>query len=232
MDVEHFLKSADFAMPPRLWYVTPQGQIQELVDAENLLTMQTMPPLAITITAPQETASILQASERLITAGLQIYCGGGRYLLPLTMARQTLKDLEPSSITAARFPTGYRLNRSKRIPWINAMALLFGEPNGETDCTVLITLGNDKQILLGVDRIVLSQSLTALKKWVTVTLPDPVALFFDAGYYDDASGQWILRVVDTVKFSCLPWAIKKAFVKAIIGWVDSSSVTTMKTLPD
>lgn len=207
----------------RLWYVTSSGQVQELVEANNLLGKNTV-PLTITISSPPKNSQVLQVAERLTTEGLQIYCGKGRYFLPLAMATRTLKDFNPSALASSRFPSGNRSNYSRRIPWINATAFLFGERSHEIDSSVLITLGNNRQILLGVDRIALSQSATTVEKWLKLDLPDPVRLFFDAGYYDAPSGQWILRLVTTIEFSHFPWAVKKSLVKAIIGWVDSAKI--------
>lgn len=221
MDANTLASPTDSAA--RLWYVTSSGQVQELVDADNLLGKNTL-PLAITISTPPQNSQVLQVAERLTTEGLQIYCGTGRYFLPLVMATQTLKDFNQAALTSSRFPSGNRSNRSQRIPWINATAFLFSERNLEIDSTVLITLANNQQVLLGVDRIALSQSVTAVEKWLKLDLPAPLRLFFDAGYYDEPSGQWILRVITTLEFSHFPWTVKKSLAKAIIGWIDSAKI--------
>lgn len=230
IDVNSLQKHNSSAATSRLWYVTQDGTIQELVDAQDLRGAQHS-PLAITITEPQQTASVLSSTERQTTEGLRIFCHGSSYLLPLTMVVQTLKDFDQSSMTAMRFPTACRSNRANRIPWINATAWLFGLHGQTIDSNVVVTLNNGQQILLGVERIALAQALAVSEKWRSAELPYPAGLVFDAASYDENTGQWILRVINTVSFAALPWRIKKALVKAITGWIDCSSIG-LKTLPD
>jgi chemotaxis signal transduction protein len=226
IDANQLVKAVNPAA--RLWYVTTEGQVQELVDAEHLIG-KTTAPLAITISSPHKNSSVLQTTEHLTTEGLQVYCGTGRYLLPLSMATCTLKDFDQAQMSRARLPAAHR---AKQIPWINASAFLFGTPNTAIDSSVLLSLSNHSQILLGVERIALSQSSTRQEKWVNLALPYPACLFFDAAYYDKPSEQWILRVLNTVRFADLPWAIKKSLAKAIVGWVDGTAFAQIKTLPD
>lgn len=213
------LVNANDGLPPRLWYVTQGGHIQELIDAENLFGAHNIPP-ALTIATPQASSRVPQFSERLTTEGLRLYCGPASYLLPLTMATRTQESVDPAAMTALRFPNAGRSNRAKRIPWIDATALLFGKRGAAIKHTVAITLADDGHILLGVGRVVLSQALSAAENWVDVDLPYPATLFFDAGCYDEQTGQWILRVINTIKFAGLPWVLKKSLVKSIIGWSD------------
>ena len=221
IDADNLVSANDYS-PPRLWYVAQNGHIQELIDADNLLGANNgSPPL--TITTPQATSRAQQLSERLerlTTEGLRIYCGGGSYILPLTMATQAVESMDLAAMTASRFSNADRSNRAERIPWIDAAALLFGKPSVAIKNTVAITLADDGYILLGVDRVVLSQSLSTAEKWCDVALPYPVTLFFDVACYDEQTGQWILRAVNRIKFADLPWTLKKSLAKAIIGWFD------------
>lgn len=218
IDANRLGGSGDYSAP-RLWYVTRNGHIQELIDADRLSGGHSDSP-SITLIAPEQTSSALQRSERLTTEGLRIYCGAGSYLLPLTMATRTLESMDSAVMAASRFAGAGRSNRAGRIPWIDAAALLFGRRSAAIKNTVAIALADDGQVLLGVDRVLLSQSLSAAEKWVDADLPYPVTLFFDAACYDEQTGQWILRAVNTVRFSGLPWTIKKTLAKAIIGWFD------------
>ncbi len=205
--------------PPRLWYAARNGDIQELIDADTLTAANNaMPP--ITITAPQQTTHAGQRSEQLITEGLCIYCGSGGYLLPMTMASRILENLDLSTMTASRFTSADRSNRARRIPWIDAAALLFGVRSEAIKNTVVINLADGGAILLGVDRVLLSQAVSAGEKWSDVDLPYPVTLFFDAACYDERAGQWLLRTVSTITFAGLPWTAKKSLAKAILGWFD------------
>jgi chemotaxis signal transduction protein len=218
MDANQLIDSHSIA--PRLWYVTKEGKIQELIDANQLLGMP-HETLTINIIEPQKTTKALHLTERLITDGLRISCGVSMYLLPLSMAKRTMKYLDTSSMTKARFPNGQRDNRSGRIPWINATALLFGRHSEIKDSsTVAVMLDNDEQILLNVEAVSLSQSVSAHEKWQAVDLPYPLTLFFDAACYDNETERWILRVVEHIKFRNLPWFIKKSIAKAILGWFD------------
>jgi chemotaxis signal transduction protein len=211
------LHTATFS--PRLWYVTPNGQIQELVDANQLLG-STNDSLDITITTPEETSFTLQNTDQLTIDGLRIYCGTSSYLLPLTMATRADKDWDQATMTLSRFGERDGSRKSDRIPCIDGNALLFGKPRQTIERTVRVNLSLGGEILLGIDRAVLSQSLSTAASWIKVDLPYPATQFFDAAHYDDETGQWILRFLDTIKFSDLPWIIKKSVVKAIIGWSD------------
>jgi hypothetical protein len=211
------LHTATFS--PRLWYVTPNGQIQELVDANQLLG-STNDSLDITITTPEETSFTLQNTDQLTIDGLRIYCGTSSYLLPLTMATRADKDWDQATMTLSRFGDRDGSRKSDRIPCIDGNALLFGKPGQTIERTVRVNLSLGGEILLGIDRAVLSQSLSTAASWIKVDLPYPATQFFDAAHYDDETGQWILRFLDTIKFSDLPWIIKKSVVKAIIGWSD------------
>ena len=211
------LHTATFS--PRLWYVTPNGQIQELVDANQLLG-STNDSLDITITTPEETSFTLQNTDQLTIDGLRIYCGTSSYLLPLTMATRADKDWDQATMTLSRFGERDGSRKRDRIPCIDGNALLFGKPGQTIERTVRVNLSLGGEILLGIDRAVLSQSLSTAASWIKVDLPYPATQFFDAAHYDDETGQWILRFLDTIKFSDLPWIIKKSVVKAIIGWFD------------
>lgn len=205
---------------PRLWCVTPNGQIQELVDA-NQFVGRTNDPLAIAITTLQETSVTFQDINRLTVDGLRIYCGMSSYLLPLTMAISTDTALDRAALlTQSRFADRDRSRRSNRIPYIDGNALLFGKSGSSSGRTVRVNLGLGNDVLLGIDRVILSQSLSIASSWVTVDLPYPAALFFDAALYDEQTGQWILRFIETIRFFDLPWIVKKSVVKAIIGWAD------------
>ncbi len=212
-------KKTDYSTA-HLWYITAQGQVQELVDA-NQLQGKKITPLLLTIATAQKLTSALQLANPLITEGLQIYCATGRYFLPLMMVTRTLKDFNRADMLTSR---GHGSQRVKRMPWINAAAFLFGASEQPMDSTVLINLANKQQILLAVNRIALSQMVTANEKWLPLELPYPLRLFFDAGYYDSASQQWILRVIHDIKFANFPWAIKKSLLKAILGWIDCAAV--------
>ena len=218
IDADSLVKTSACS-PSRLWYVTRNGHIQELIDADNLRGAHNSLP-TLTITAPQATSGAVQRSERLTTEGLRIYCGAGSYILPLTMATQALESVDLAAISASRFANADRSNRALRIPWIDAAVLLFGKSSVAVKNTVAVTLADGGHILLGVDRVVLSQSLSSAEQWRDVDLPYPVTLFFDAACYDEQSGQWILRAVNAITFAGLPWALKKSVAKAILGWVD------------
>ncbi len=219
IDADSFV-TASACSPSRLWYVTRNGHIQELIDADNLRGAGNASPPLITITAPQATSGAVPRSEHLTTEGLRIYCGAGSYILPLTMATQALESVDLADISTSRFANADRSNRAQRIPWIDATALLFGKPAVTVKNTVAVTLADGGRILLGVDRVVLSQFLSAAEKWREVDLPYPVTLFFDAACYDEQTGQWLLRAVNAVSFTGLPWTLKKSVAKAILGWFD------------
>lgn len=220
IDANNLLGVADSCSgAPRLWYVTKDGQIQELVDANNLLAEDSIAPL-ITIITPQETSATAQAGTRTITEGLRVYCGSGSYLLPLAMAARTLERSNLPTMTENRFPKDKRTNRDNRIPCIDAAALFFGKPAKNMDTFAVVNLADNAQLLLGVQKLAISQTSAGAEKWKFMDLPYPAKLFFDAACYDEQSEQWVLRVSENIKFANLPWMIKKAVVKAITGWVN------------
>lgn len=204
---------------PRLWYVTSNGQIQELIEANQLLG-STNDFLDITITTPQEIAFTLQETDQLTVDGLRIYCGMSSFLLPLTMATRADKDWDRGAMTTTRFVDRDRSAQNNRIPCLDGNALFFGKAGQSIERIVKVTLASGYEVLLGIDRAVLSQSVSSAANWIAVDLPYPATLFFDAASYDHETGQWILRVMDAIKFSDLPWITKKSVVKAIIGWCE------------
>lgn len=207
------------ASSPRLWYVTPNGQIQELIDANQLLGVSN-DSLGITITTPQETSFALQDTDHLTIDGLRIYCGTSSYLLPLTMATRADKDWDRATMKLSRYGERDGSRKKDCIPCIDGNALFFGKSGQLIERTVRVTLALGGELLLGINRAVLSQSLSTGASWMAVDLPYPATLFFDAAHYDDETGQWTLRFLDAIKFSDLPWIIKRSVVKAIIGWFD------------
>jgi hypothetical protein len=136
------------------------------------------------------------------------------------MATRADKDWDQATMTLSRFGERDGSRKRDRIPCIDGNALLFGKPGNTIERTVRVNLSLGGEILLGIDRAVLSQSLSTAASWIKVDLPYPATQFFDAAHYDDETGQWILRFLETIKFSDLPWIIKKSVVKAIIGWFD------------
>ncbi len=219
IDVKNLISLGETDSAPRLWYVTPSGQIQELVDANQLLGI-TSDSLAITITTPQETSFTSQTTDRLSVDGLRIYCGKSIYLLPLMMATHVDKNWGETAMTGSRFEGKDKSKRSDRIPCIDASALLFGVPSSSIECIVKVNLVQGNETFLGIDRVMLSESMTIAGSWIALDLPYPTTLFFDAVQYDRKTGQWILRFMNTINFSDLPWFIKRSVVKAIIGWFD------------
>ncbi len=212
-----------------LWYLTTTGEIREIINANQLIggISESNP---IPITQPQWTQSFIHMTEPLSNDGLRITCGNNNYVLPLTIAYRTIDEqLNHSLMTRQRFLTPERLPHKTRIPWINSITLLSGKPGIlAPQYTILITLVQQGQILLGVDRVLLQPTLIK-GAWITLTnLPVPTSLFFDAATYEEQTGQWILRVTDSINFAKLPWSIKKAVVKAIEGWFDLEVITESK----
>ncbi|MDP2903893.1 MAG: chemotaxis protein CheW [Methylovulum sp.] len=218
IDYKSLMGSGDGPLP-HLWYVTQEGQIRELFNADSLLAGN-YHPQDIRITVPQAAPRTSQFGKGPSNQGLRIFCGGESYFLPLTMAARAMDSLDLSAMARLRFPTADRSNRTQRIPWIDANALLFGKRNTVIKNTVAINLANGGQILLGVGRLQLSQPLSASESWVNIDLPFPLTLLFDTACYDVPTRKWVLQVVGTVQFASLPWTLKKSLAKAIIGWFD------------
>ena len=149
----------------------------------------------------------------------------------MTIVHFTLyEQLNYSLMTRQRFLTsGCSKHKKTRLPWINGTTLFSGKQGTVAPkYTILITLVQQGQILLGVDRVLLQPTLTK-GAWITLTnLPFPTSLFFDAATYEEQTGQWVLRVTDSINFAKLPWSIKKAVVKAIEGWFDLEVITESK----
>lgn len=215
------------ASAPRLWYVDSKGYIQELIDANHLLD-KGHTPLAITITTPQQSTSASYPTKQFTNQGLRIYCGLASYFLPLSIATRTLKCDDLPTMAPVRHS---HLGQTS-IPWLDTTAFLFGKRSIAIENTVLITLANGAKILLGVDRFELMRTVSATEKWLVVDFPNPMTFFFDAAYYDEHIGQWILRVTHNITFATLPWNIKKLLAKAILGWLDCSLIRQSMYFPN
>ncbi len=202
------------------WYVTKADQLRELFNADSLLANNYVPQ-NIRMSAPQTAPRLaLVINKTSSSQGLRVFCGDESYLLPLSMAARVMDSLDLSTLTQQRFPATHRANHRHQIPWINANAWLFYKDNEAVRTTVAINLPHGGQLLLGVDRAQLSQSLSACEDWINVNLPYPLTLFFDAACYDASTKKWVLRFINTIQFANLPWTLKKALAKAIIGWFD------------
>jgi chemotaxis signal transduction protein len=210
-----------------LWYITKSGEIREIINANQLIG-EISKSYPVPITQPQWTQPLIHMAEQSRSDGLRVECGNNSYVLPMTIVQRTLDWLNHSLTTRQRFPTpATHSNRKTRIPWINGTMLLTGKCDITTNPkhVVLITFSQQRHLLFGVEHALLQPMLTP-NAWIPLThLPFPTVLFFDAATYDERAAQWILRVREHIEFSKLPWSIKKAFVTAIMGWIDLETIT-------
>jgi hypothetical protein len=212
------------AQPPaRLWYISEQGQIRELVNA-NALSKTQRQALNVNLIEPNsvESASISPVYTSLENQGLQIYCGDNSYLLALALVKRTVNGLKVASRTRQRFSIANASQRDSQIPLINATPLLSARICLQKNrCILLLMLPNKTEILLSINKAALC---LPTDKWRALHLPYPAALLFDAASYDEQQQRWILRLNNAFTFNGLPYSLKKAIRNSIIGWFDKQSI--------
>lgn len=220
--IQTLLNTASAESP--VWYISSTGQVQTLMNA-NALINRVCKPLAIQVIEPQAIESnppLSLSNTRRENEGLQIHCGTNSYLLPLALVKRTLNDLNNALGTRQRFLTQDRSDRYRRLPLINASALLSGKLClTKTRCVLLLSLPNKAQVLFNVNQALLCLPTAT---WLALQLPQPIALLFDGASYDNHSQQWILRINSTFDFCFLPYSLKKAIVRNILGWFDQRTI--------
>lgn len=206
--------SADF------WYLNPNGQIKHLLDANQLIgqTAQSVAPSDAQALGQKNHALL---ADNLSCEGLRIECGGVLWVLPVALGVQVLGDLGSQSVLQTPGPT-----RHQRIPLLDGRALGSGKPrSAQAHCHVQIALGPQRYVVLAVDKIALQPSLAAHQWTALTTLPPVTAVFFDAAAYDEAQGQWMLRLRPDMTWKKLSRRIADAgltvtVADALQGWLD------------
>ncbi|CAK0761011.1 hypothetical protein CCP3SC1AL1_280016 [Gammaproteobacteria bacterium] len=196
-----------------LWHLTSEGQIQELLDANQLR----QPPSSIPLpTAVLNTIAHHVAAPKIhhsgATEGVRVDCGSGSYFLPQSLVSRILNPADWNHLVLLARSAAVR--GESLIPLVDGHRFLFGKKIDSVHRWVLLEWGKGQKILLAVDRATVFSRLTL---WHILNLPVPLPCLFDAAALD--TGRWILRLSQPVLFADLPWAIRRAFVSAIIGWI-------------
>lgn len=203
----------------RLWYMGPEGLLQELHDSEQLVIPETTRPTIKTL-KPE----ILQPSFNTPRPhghnDVLIHCGDVGYLIT---GEQVLHIERPNDTTkpySSRFPQGRRQhNTAPSIPCINLARFLFGRKNQMTHYRILVQIPEAAGIWLEVDNMQLcTSSIERGTELEPINLPYPANALFTDACHDENTGQWYLKIMPCIRFGTLPWPLKKSLIRAISGW--------------
>jgi chemotaxis signal transduction protein len=103
------------------------------------------------------------------------------------------------------------------VPLIDTCAFLYGRPARCITHTVLLEVCRGQSLWLGVEALSIHPAHDT--HWMALDWPAPLASLFDAAILDPSSRRWQLRVKSSLCWSDLPWRLKKALLKAMVGWV-------------
>ena len=224
LHIEHLLTTQPHS---RFWYISALG-VQELTSAERLLAGQLLQPLTVSIIDPktEQTSLPLPRSSNPNNEGLQVDCGSNSYLFPLALVKRTINGLDVSLKSQRRFVNeSQRQQPITRLPLLNGIMLLSGRISlCKTRYILLLALPRKGQILIAVNQAFLCLPTNS---WLSLALPQPAALFFDAASYDANQDCWVLRINSAFDFGFLPYRLKKAIVRSIVGWFDSHVIDNL-----
>lgn len=149
---------------------------------------------------------------------IHIGCGDTFYGLPSCRVQRIAGRPDRTVLADSRPRPGGRTETWPPVPLIDTCAFLFGRPAHCITHTVLLEVSCGQSLWLGVEALSIHPARDT--QWMmALDWPAPLASLFDAATLDQSSRQWKLRVKSSLRWSDLPWRLKKALLKAIVGWV-------------
>lgn len=197
----------------RIWYMTANDQIQEIMDADQLLQPASSVPLPARVANSLQPAQLVPTGQFTAEQGLRIDCGAGSYYF---QHRLVARVFAWEQVVSRRRPPA--ATRLPMIPLLDSQRLLFGKPGPAIHQVALIQWGEQK-MLVAIDHAVTLQT-----HWHLIDLPFPLSVLFDAVAWDNTDQRWILRFLPDISWANLPWRIRRAWVAAIVGWIDQQQI--------
>ncbi len=156
---------------------------------------------------------------------IQIDCAGTFYCLPSSRVMRIEGRPDTTRLSESRSRPDSPSTTTPLVPLIDTGAFLFGRPTPCITQTVLLEWPSGQSIWLGVEALHFypdcntGDGAAATGYWIALDWPEPLATLFDAGMLDQSTRQWTLKLKSTLVWSDWSWRLKKALLKAVVGWV-------------
>jgi chemotaxis signal transduction protein len=167
---------------------------------------------------PQRSPATCPEHEAASRPGVRADCGGIAVVLPFEMVNRALDSLPGISDRRPRGPG------AAALPVLDGTALL-GQSGSRRHGRWLAVQACDWELILTVNALHLDPYSDGPAWRPLPAMPAAPVALFDA-LRRDAAGGWIYRLRSPLRYSALPWSLRRALARATAGWVRRSELLT------
>jgi hypothetical protein len=164
----------------------------------------------------QRSPAACRRHESAVLPGVRADCGGISVVLHFESVSRAINTLPEISDQRPQGPDWAAL------PVLD-VAALFGQSGSRRHGRWLAIQACDGELILAVDALYL-EPYSDRPVWRSLpAMPPASAALFDA-LRRDSIGGWIYRLRSPLRYSALPWPVRRAIARAVVGWVRRSEL--------